>query len=300
MQLLSTILLSLLATGVEAHFRVPFPGERNATNFATQSQGPCGGANNVVLPRYEWNPAGSPVEIAYHHAYGVGAIYFCGSNDCSTGENFNHLLYEPIDQFMGNFCIPAVQLPEQFNKINSTGVIQIVYASLGKSGGYEFMYNCVDVVVSENGPTFNGQCANSTDSAVDEEVEKIEKSNVVQLSQISTFTFLDLHNTTSTSASASASASATSMNMGDMGNMGNMSGMVMSSLSTSTTGMHMGNHTMSDNEVMTGTSMAGMIMGSTSATSISTSSSSSVSKADAGQLAPYGAGIFALLPIALL
>jgi hypothetical protein len=158
MQLLSTILLSLLAAGAEAHFPVPFPGERNATNFATQIQSPCGGSNNVVLPRYKWNPAGLSVEIAYRHEYGVGAIYFCGSEDCSTGENFNHLLYEPIDQFMGNFCIPAVQLPGQFNKINSTGVIQIVHESLGKSEGYEFMYDCVDVVVSQNGQTFGGQC----------------------------------------------------------------------------------------------------------------------------------------------
>jgi hypothetical protein len=57
------------------------------------------------------------------------------------------------------------------------------------------------------------------------------------------------------------------MNMGDMGNMGNMNGMATHSLSTFTTSMHMGNHTMSDNEVMTGTSIADMIIGSTPATS---------------------------------
>lgn len=250
MKLSSTVLLSLLASSAEAHFRVPFPGERNATNWDTQTTSPCGGDNAVVFPRYEWNPKGSPVEISFHHMYGVGAIYFCGSGNCTTGADFNELIYEPVDQTMGNFCIPAVQLPKKYNRVNSTGVIQIIYGAPGKEDGdYDFMYNCIDVVVSEDGPTFDGQCSNSTEfAAVDTQVAALEEKNgEEQIDKISSFSYLAkaIASTTASGVSrvsgasgvAAASATSTSMDMGmgGMSDMGDMPGMDMSTSTTDKT-----------------------------------------------------------------
>ncbi|TID30769.1 hypothetical protein CANINC_000685 [Pichia inconspicua] len=216
--------LLLLASTAFAHFRVPFPGERNATNWDTQTTGPCGGANRPVLPRYEWNPQGSPVEIAYHHTYGVGTLFYCGSGDCDESADFDTLLYAPVDQTKGNFCIPALQLPEEFNKINSTGVVQIVYADPNPKGGYTYMYNCIDVIVSEDGPLFDGQCSNSTDVEIkiDEGIAELEASSIVPLDEIETLTYLESARAIEASKTA-ASASAT---MGGM-DMGGMSGMDM-------------------------------------------------------------------------
>lgn len=248
MNIRSTILLSLLTSSAEAHFRVPFPGERNATNWDTQTISPCGGDNAVVFPRYEWNPKGSPVEINYHHMYGVGAIYFCGSGNCTTGADFNELIYEPVDQTKGNFCIPAVQLPEKYNKINSTGVIQIIYGAPGKEDGdYDFMYNCIDVVVSNDGPTFDGQCSNSTEFAeADTQVAALEaKNGNEQIDKISSFSYLAkaIDSTASGASGNFSAATTTSMNMGmggmsDMGGMtgmGDMSGMDMGTTTTDKT-----------------------------------------------------------------
>lgn len=195
----------LFASNALAHFRVPFPGERNATNWDTQTIGPCGGANRPVLPRYEWNPQGSPVEIGYHHTYGVGTLFYCGEGDCTDSADFTELLYAPIDQTKGNFCIPALQLPEKFNKLNDTGVIQIVYADPNEKGGYTYMYNCIDVVVSNDGPLFDGQCSNSTGTeiSIDEGVAELEASSIVPLDEIETLTYLEAARTATSSAEAS-------------------------------------------------------------------------------------------------
>lgn len=243
-----SILLSLLASSAEAHFRVPFPGERNATNWDTQTTSPCGGDNSVVLPRYEWNPKGSPIEINYHHSFGVGAIYFCGSGNCTTGADFDELIYEPVDQTVGNFCIPAVQLPDKYNKVNSTGVIQIIYGTPGKKDGdYEFMYNCVDVIVSEDGPTFNGQCSNSTNFAeFDTQVAALEaKNNDEQIDKISSFSYLEKvivstaklgsasSRASATTSAVSGKSTSTSMDM-EMGGMSDMDGMPGMDMETTT------------------------------------------------------------------
>lgn len=311
MQLTIGVILSILsaATGVQAHFRVPFPGERNATNWDTQTESPCGGDNYPVLPAFEWNPAGSPVEINYKHNFGVGAIYFCGNGDCTTGDDFDELIYEPVDQHKGNFCIPSVQLPAKYNKVNQTGVVQIIYATLGKEGGYEYMYNCVDVVVSENGPTFNGQCANSTDLDIawDEGAATLVSAHdEEQIDKIATLTYLDAFNTT-TAGSASTTSS---MDMG-MGGM-TMDGMTME-MSTSTDSTVVSTTSSMDMD-MGGMTMDGMTTATTvapkkpasSSLSISSSGSAStgtfsekVSTAGASSLTPVGNAL-ALLVIALL
>ncbi|KAG0682516.1 hypothetical protein C6P40_001672 [Pichia californica] len=191
----ASILLSLLASTAEAHFRIPYPGERNSTNWDTQTKSPCGGDNAFVFPRYEWNPEGSPVEINYHHLYGVGAIYFCGNGNCTTGADFDELIYEPVDQTVGNFCIPALQLPSKYNKVNTTGVIQIIYgAPSNEAGDYEFMYNCIDVIVSKDGPVYDGtQCINSSTSIEhDGQVNEVEENNGdEQLNLISSISYLE-------------------------------------------------------------------------------------------------------------
>lgn len=286
--------LLLLASTVTAHFRVPFPGERNSTNWSTQNVSPCGGADQVVLPRYEWNPQGSPIEITYNHQYGVGAMYFCGSGNCTTGDDFNELVYSPIDQVKGNFCIPALQMPSKYNEVNTTGVLQIIYAALGDDGGYEYMYNCVDVVISEDGPLFDGQCSNSTQPTEDFGVASIEAQSVVQLDQISTLTFLDAAKT-SGSASGSASASATAsmdMDMSGMSgmDMSGMSGMDMSTtLITSSTRGSGSVTTVSDSDSKSASSSA----------SASASASSSKSTGGAIRLAVGANAIAALIALVL-
>lgn len=233
-----TVLMSLLASTAEAHFRIPYPGERNATNWDTQTTSPCGGDNAVVLPRYDWNPKGSPVEINYHHYYGVAAIYFCGSDNCTTGADFNELIYEPVDQTKGNFCIPALQLPSKYNKVNSTGVVQIIYgAPSNKAGDYDFMYNCIDVIVSEDGPIFDGtQCSNSSSTIeYDEQVAQIEEeNNDEQIDKITSMSYLEkvrISTQSANSVASNASKASATTSSDDMGGM-NMSGMDMGTTST--------------------------------------------------------------------
>ena len=273
-------LVTLLSEVVSAHFRVPFPGERNATNWDTQTESPCGGDNKAVLPRYEWNPNGSPIEINYHHTFGVGAMYFCGSGNCTTGSDFNELIYEPIDQQKGNFCLPSVEIPSKYNKINQTGVIQIIYAANSKDGkGYEYMYNCVDVIVSENGPIFNGQCSNSTQGSFDEGVAKLEKVATKQLDSFSVLTYLDAHKG-SASAIGSKSVTTTSsmdMNMGSM----DMSGMDMGGMTMSTTSSSSSSSSSSSMD-MGGMSMDNTISSTSNSGSIT--STSRVSSAAANSL----------------
>lgn len=245
------VLVTLLSEVVSAHFRVPFPGERNATNWDTQTESPCGGDNKAVLPRYEWNPNGSPIEINYHHTFGVGAMYFCGNGNCTTGSDFNELIYEPIDQQKGNFCLPSVEIPSKYNKINQTGVIQIIYAANSKDGkGYEYMYNCVDVIVSENGPIFNGQCSNSTQGSFDEGVAKLEKVATKQLDSFSVLTYLDAHKGSVSDIGSKSVTTTSSMDM-DMG------GMTMSTTSSLSSSMDMGN--MSMDNTISSTSNSGSI-----------------------------------------
>lgn len=187
------ILLSLLASTAEAHFRIPYPGERDPNNTATQTEGPCGGSNSIVLPRYKWNPKGSPIDISYEHDYGIGAIYFCGSENCTSGSDFDVLVYEPYDQTVGNFCIPSVQLPDEYNKINTTGVLQVAYSGpKPDTGELHYMFSCIDIIVSDDGPIYDGQCHNDTiqavfDKAIDEEVKD---NNNEQLSAIASFTYI--------------------------------------------------------------------------------------------------------------
>ena len=282
------VLVTLLSEVVSAHFRVPFPGERNATNWDTQTESPCGGDNKAVLPRYEWNPNGSPIEINYHHTFGVGAMYFCGSGNCTTGSDFNELIYEPIDQQKGNFCLPSVEIPSKYNKINQTGVIQIIYAANSKDGkGYEYMYNCVDVIVSENGPIFNGQCSNSTQGSFDEGVAKLEKVATKQLDSFSVLTYLDAHKDSASAIGSKSVTTTSSMDM-DMGGM-DMSGMTMSTTSSSSSmDMDMGGMTMSTTSSLSSSmDMGNMSMDNTiSSTSNSGSitSTSRVSSAGANSL----------------
>lgn len=261
------LVISLLTTGVLAHFTVPFPGDRNENNMKTQTISPCGGENSVVLPRYEWNPNGSPVEIAFHHEYGVGAIYFCGNGNCTTGDDFDTLVYQPVDMQKGNFCIPALQLPSKINNVNTTGVIQIIYASTGKeSGKYEYMYNCIDILVSEDGPVWDNQCSNSTTVLYDESVYQ-EVKDGRELDNSIEFTYLD----------NAASMTSTSMDM-DMGGMDMQTATTMS-MSTpggaadmNMSGMYMGNSSSTSMDITMKTNGASTMRTMTKTVSSTTSS----------------------------
>ncbi|KAG0691347.1 hypothetical protein C6P40_001631 [Pichia californica] len=216
MNIKSSVLLSLLASTVEAHFKINFPGQRNPNTGNAELSLPCGGNN--ITERYEWNPDGSPVGIYYNHNYGIGAMYYCGNGNCTTNDDFDELIYEPIDQTVGNFCIPSLQLPEKYNKVNNTGVIQIIYATQGDEvDEYDFMYNCIDIVVSKTGPTFDGQCSNSSSLIeYDSQGASFEDSNNnEQIDEISSISYLEMIRASTLANNALASASDMSgMNMG--------------------------------------------------------------------------------------
>ncbi|GME88218.1 unnamed protein product [[Candida] boidinii] len=217
---LISLLLSIVC--VEAHFRIPIPGERNATNWATQLTGPCGGANEVVLPRFKWNPSGSPLELFMHHPFAIGAIYYCNKDNCTETEDFDQLIYEPFDtKGAGNFCISALTLPDEFNVEGDVGTLQVIFGGTSEVGEYDFMYNCLDIVIDSDGETYDDvlSCDNSTVTTYDEQVDELVK-NGTKIDEITQFDYLDeLEESAESAASASSAAS-------EMGGMDGMPGMV--------------------------------------------------------------------------
>ncbi|GME82878.1 unnamed protein product [Ambrosiozyma monospora] len=307
---------AILASTALAHFRIPYPGERNATNWDTQTTGPCGGDNSVVEPRFEWNPEGSPLELFMHHNDSVGAIYFCGKDECSEASDFDTLLYEPYDHHKaGNYCIPAVVLPDDFNKENQTGTIQVIYAG-NKEGGSEltdltFMYNCLDIVVSSDGPIYDGsQCSNSSEISLDQHVDKdINESNVKQLDQETSIAYM-VSVAKAAGATASSSGNSSMAMAMSMTASGSNSDSSMSGMSTMTGEAYADMCTMAGMEDMcsstasgSGSSktMSGMAgMSASGSGSGSSGSSSSVSSAGAAGLLTAGgvaglSGLFAAL-----
>lgn len=186
------------------HFRLPFPGERDPTNFGTQGQGPCGGSNSVVEPRYGWSPDGSPMEIHLSHPLSVGGIYYCPGDNCNTLEDFNVTLFETwsVDG-SGNYCIPALEIPFD---VGSIGTIQVAVANAGDEEGiYEEFFNCIDVVIG-NGPTYNGsQCSNS--SSVDIGAYPVNSDRVYNATNIA---ILDEFLSSELAAASASEASAAS------------------------------------------------------------------------------------------
>ncbi|ODV86007.1 hypothetical protein CANARDRAFT_7367 [[Candida] arabinofermentans NRRL YB-2248] len=240
--MLANIVLSLatLAATAYAHFRIPFPGERNATNFDTQTTGPCGGDNSVVSPRYKWNPEGSPLELLNHHVLSVFAIYFCPYASCTESDDFDVLLSEPLDLGKGNFCVSALELPSKYNNVNQTGTIQVIAAGTSDDyGEYEYMYNCVDIIVSEDGPVYDGtQCSNSTEIEYDEGADSIyesEGTTLYELESVSEFTALNAYwsSTMESAAKASGVTSMSGMTMDAATTIDDMSGMDMGTTTTS-------------------------------------------------------------------
>lgn len=219
---LISLLLSIVC--VEAHFRIPIPGERNATNWATQLTGPCGGANEVVLPRFKWNPSGSPIELFMHHPFAIGAIYYCNKDNCTETEDFDQLIYEPFDtKGAGNFCISALTLPDEFNVEGDVGTLQVIFGGTSEVGEYDFMYNCLDIVIDSNGETYDDvpSCDNSTVTTYDEQVDELVK-NGTKIDEITQFDYLD---ELEESAESAASASSAASEMGGMDGMSGMDGM---------------------------------------------------------------------------
>ncbi|SSD60268.1 uncharacterized protein SCODWIG_02029 [Saccharomycodes ludwigii] len=292
---LATLFLAL-APAVNAHFRIPFPGERNSTNWGTQTTAPCGGDNTTVLPRYEWNPNGSPIDLFMHHNKSVGAIYLCPKDDCSKVEDFDIVVREPFDMFTpGNFCIPALQIPSEYNKEGFNGTLQVVYASTGSTyGDYMYMYNCVDFTISSDGPIYNGsQCSNTSqtivanDTVLDAEFssEEATLTSAAPLMSSQSYSLLNsffTYTKNMTTTATTANSSATGMAGMDMSGM-DMSGMDMSGMDMSTTtavnststmsGMDMSGMSMSGMD-MSGMDMSGMDMGSTSSAAASSTASS--------------------------
>lgn len=282
-----------LATIVEGHFRIPFPGERNATNWGTQLEGPCGGDDVVVFPRYPWNPKGSPIDLNMYHNRSVGAIYFCPHETCNSTADFDILLKSPFDMVgAGNFCITSLNLPEEYQEEGLNGTIQVIYAGTSENySEYDYMYNCVDIVVSSEGPLFNGsQCSNTTgvqeyyDGAIDssfslEENSLLSKTEVPSLEGIQPNTLLnEYYNATKGSTTTSAgnqTIGTSSMScMTDMAGMSGMSGM-------SGMGCMAGMSSMSDMSEMTGMSSI-TDMSISSATTSSSKSSQKMASTDRG------------------
>ncbi|GMG52981.1 unnamed protein product [Ambrosiozyma monospora] len=305
---------AILASTASAHFRIPYPGERNATNWDTQTTGPCGGDNSVVEPRFEWNPDGSPLELFMHHNESVGAIYFCGKDECSQASDFDTLLYEPYDHHgAGNYCIPAVVLPDDFNKENQTGTIQVIYAGTGKGDvtSLDFMYNCLDIVVSNDGPIYDGtQCSNSSQISLDAQLDQdINESNVKQLDQETSISYLvNVAKEASATASASGNSSmAMSMSMSmtasgsSMSDMSDMTGEAYADMCTMSGMEDMCSSTASGSGSESGSSktMSGMSgMSQSGSHSGSSATSSGVSSAGAAGLLTVGgvaglSGLFA-------
>lgn len=209
--MLSSILLAIFTTVAQAHFRIPFPGERDAENWSTQLEAPCGGDNSVVLPRYKWNTKGSPIDLNIHHSKSVASIYFCPGDNCQTDADFSTLVYEPWQmESAANFCIPALTLPSDYNKAGQVGTLQVIFAgTTSTEGDYEYMYNCVDIVVDDDGPVYDGsQCTNTTGSDAYFEKDIDEEAKNTRFDSMSTFTILDgLYSATEKSGSSSVTSS---------------------------------------------------------------------------------------------
>ncbi|ODQ82485.1 hypothetical protein BABINDRAFT_72853 [Babjeviella inositovora NRRL Y-12698] len=234
-----------LASSALAHFRIVYPGERNATNWDTQTTGPCGGANRVVEPRFLFKPEGSPLELTQHHSLSIGQVRFCPGEDCNTQEDFSVILLDSFEQTgAGNFCVPALSIPY---KTGTNGTIQVTYTGLGEvAGEYDNMYNCLDITVSDEGASFSGQCFNSSSSVISP--IKLD-SNVI--SNATNITVLDSYFSSTKSVAATASASSSSRDMAGM----DMSGMDMSGMS---------GHSMTSSKAASATSSAS----NTSSTSV--------------------------------
>lgn len=202
-------------SSASAHFRIPFPGERNSTNWATQEQAPCGGANRTVNPRYLWNPEGSPVDINMFHNASVGAVYYCGKDDCKSLSDFDTLVMEPFDiTNPANFCMPALELPSKYNKNGKKGTLQFMFAALDSDQSkYEYMYNCIDIEVNTQGPKYTNQCSNTTSATVRRDAglaSAIGTDAKTKIDKVSTLSFLEDAKTNASSSSSTASISKSS------------------------------------------------------------------------------------------
>ncbi|CDK26314.1 unnamed protein product [Kuraishia capsulata CBS 1993] len=259
----SKFLPLLFAATAYAHFRIPFPGERNSTNFPTQSEGPCGGSNFIRQPRFEWNPNGSPIQIYSHHNFVIGGIYFCEGNDCLTTADFvdANAVYDPFHLHKpGNFCIPSLDLDA---KTGTNGTIQVALVGSGDSEDeYSWTYNCVDVTISKEGPVFKNQCSNNT-----VEIVYVDDFPNGDIKNVTDFTLLDEYYEGTVSATGTADPYST-MAMSGM----DMSGMDMGSSSTSAMDMDMGSTASSAMDMATST-------GSSTSSSSSSSSSSALAPA---------------------
>ncbi len=156
---LKTVTLVSLATltqSVMGHFSILVPGSRGS-NHDTQTEGPCGGKTEVVLPRIDFNPKGTPIGLKNGHTQVYGEINLCLSDNCTTQDNFNITIWNEWEQLgAGNYCIPDVTLPSGLAE-GTNGTIQVVYLA---DDGY--LYNCVDVTLSNEGITESSLCTNST------------------------------------------------------------------------------------------------------------------------------------------
>ncbi|KAG7192551.1 uncharacterized protein KQ657_001650 [Scheffersomyces spartinae] len=146
---------ALLASSVSAHFVVEYPGDRGS-NEKTQTIGPCGGMNSTVLPRYLWNPKGSPVGVHQHHNLTIFQFNYCPGESCTTQKDFTETVFGTFEQeFTGSLCLPNVVIP---GDVGSNGTLQIVFQKDNK-----YMYNCIDLTISDKANQWNGSdCSNST------------------------------------------------------------------------------------------------------------------------------------------
>lgn len=151
----SSILAAALATSVSGHFVVDYPGDRGS-NEKTQTIGPCGGLNSTVLPRYLWNSEGSPLGIDQHHNLTIFQFNYCSGDSCKTQADFSEAIWGPFEQeYHGSLCLPKVVIP---GDVGSNGTLQIVFQK-----DDEYMYNCIDLTISDKGDKWNGSdCSNDT------------------------------------------------------------------------------------------------------------------------------------------
>lgn len=222
----TTAVIALLASAAEAHFRIPFPGERNASNYDTQTESPCGGSNDVVLPRFQWNPDGSPLDTKMGHNGSVAAVYLCAEDECTTEDDFDVLVDDWSLLYAGNYCIESLQLPDEYNDVGTNLTLEIIYVAINAGSEktnngekYKYFYNCLDIEVSDDGPTWDGtQCYNTTDDDPEYDSNLASQLESTRLDEIETISFVDENNgitviddssnaTTTSNSTGSATAS---------------------------------------------------------------------------------------------
>ncbi|KAG0245633.1 hypothetical protein B0O80DRAFT_501305 [Mortierella sp. GBAus27b] len=144
-----------------AHFTLDYPLSRGFIDD-NEPTAPCGGFN-AVSNRTQFPLSKGFVEINSHHVTAsvqVNIVY--GNNP--TADNFTASGATPATTFKatqpGLLCIPLELSTFKGAADNVTATIQLIY-----NGGDSPLYQCADVVLVTNAPSFNqSMCVNNSGS----------------------------------------------------------------------------------------------------------------------------------------